>query len=108
MRWRRRLVRLTKWLSAAGLALLIAAWLATLVGWFQWVPSVGRYLVCNSRGSLIIDWIPGYHGRPEVYWIPHHNGVGLRFGRYVGSHRGGASGSDHWTHVIRLVIHLNP
>jgi hypothetical protein len=83
MRWRRRLVRFTKWLSATAFTLLVIAWITTLFGWFQWVPNSGRYLICNSHGSLIIDWIPGYHGRPDVYWIPHSTGYGLRFGPYL-------------------------
>ena len=83
MRWRRRLCRTAKWICAAPASRLAVAWQASVPGWLQWAPSSGRYLICNSRGSLIIDWIPGYHGKPEVYWIPHVTGTGLRAGPYI-------------------------
>src|SRR5262245_23591072 len=84
MRWRRRLLRLTKWLSAGAAGLLIFAWAATLFGWFQWQPTYGGYLICNSRGSLIIDWLRPYKYGTDIVWVPHSiNAVGLRFGRYV-------------------------
>lgn len=84
MRWRRRLLRLTKRLSAVAALLLIAAWFATLRGWFQWVPSSGRYLVCNSHGSLVVDWIRPYKYATDIVWIPHQmNASGLCFGRYL-------------------------
>src|SRR3954469_7313611 len=89
MRWRRRVCRTAKWLSGTAAALLVAAWLASMVGWFQWAPTSGRvgtsssYLICNSRGSLVLDWLRPYKHSTDMVWIPHDMGGGLRFGGYI-------------------------